>query len=728
MPFPFYKQLNQMDCGPTCLRMIAKYYGKNYNADTLRNWSGFNQSGVSLLGLSETAEKMGFLTKGAQIDYDKLRLAPLPAILHWNQNHFVILISISETKVKIADPSTGIISYKKIEFEKFWISNVNDIGDRVGNVLMLEPTPSFYQMAGDPKRTANWGIFVKHLNGNRKQLAKILLTTVIISLLQLALPFLTQSMVDSGVDAKNLQYITIVLIAQLTLTLSSTLISFIRSRLQLRVSNSLNLSILSDFWAKLGRLPLGYYGTHQAGDTLQRINDNKQIQDFLTSQTLSSLFATFNFLFYSLILIFYNIRLFFIFLIGSIIYVSWIRLFTKIRRNINYETFYLATKENNATLQFIQGMHEIRINNAEDNKRWEWENIQAKLYKLNFTNLNYSQLQVTGALFINQGKDILISFFVARLVVQGQLTFGTMLAVQYIIGQLNGPLSQFIGLFQGFQDAKISVERLNEIHRLNDEEPPGQIFKTELPQLKDIKFKNFSFAYPGLANEDVLKNINLTVTQGKVTAIVGASGSGKTTFLKILLKYFQNYSGDIEVGNSNFNTLSPSVWRRNCGAVLQDGYIFNDTIARNIAVGYTNIDIDRLNKSCEIANIMSFIEAAPNGFNTVLGTEGNGISQGQKQRILIARAVYKDPLYLFFDEATNSLDANNEKVIVENLNKFYSGRTVIIVAHRLSTVRKADKIIVLDKGKIMEEGNHSELIAKKGEYYQLIKNQLELDN
>ena len=726
MAFSFYKQLNAMDCGPTCLRMVAKHYGRHYNADTIRQKAGFNKQGVSLLGISETAEKMGFRTRGVQINYEKLRIVPLPAILHWNQNHFVVLTTIDKKAVKIADPSKGIVSYNKEDFLRYWSSASIEVSGRIGTALLLEPAPAFYETAGERETKLSWETVGQYFQKNRWQITQVFASLMFTSLLQLVLPFLTQTMVDTGINTKNLRYITIVLFAQLMLTFSSTIVGFVRNRLQLRVSSNINLSILSDFWIKLTRLPVSYFDAHHTGDTLQRINDNKQVQSFLTGTAIESLFSIFNFVIYAVILAVYSIPLFTVFCIGNVLYFGWIRLFLRLRRKLNYETFYISTKENNATLQMVQGMQEIRLNNAERLRRWEWENIQVGVFKLNFRNLNYNQLQSAGALFINQGKDILISFMVAKLVVEGQLTFGAMLAIQYIIGQLTGPVQQMVVLSQSFQDAKISMERLNEIHQMEDEESVEKSFITYLPESRDINIKNLFFTYPGAGNDVVLEDLSLKIPQGKVTAIVGSSGSGKTTLLKLLLKIYAQYDGEIKIGEGNFKYLSPSFWRGQCGAVLQDGYIFNDTIARNIVVGEEYVDHDRLLHSCRVANILPFIESLPNGFNTQLGANGTGVSQGQRQRLLIARAVYKDPQYLFFDEATNALDANNEKVIVKNLQRFFKGRTVVVVAHRLSTVRDADKIIVMHKGKIAEEGTHESLTSVKGLYYELVKNQLEL--
>ncbi|MBS1917685.1 MAG: peptidase domain-containing ABC transporter [Bacteroidetes bacterium] len=720
-----------MDCGPTCLRMIAKYYGKHYNADSIRQVAGFGKAGVSMLGISEAAEKMGFRTRGVKITFQQLvRDAQLPCILHWDQSHFVVLMPHSKwkrkNKLQVADPSKQIIGYNKAEFLDHWISSANNEGESVGTALLLEPTPDFFEASSEKEKKLNWQLVLQYLQQSRWKIMQVFIALIITSLLQLFFPYLTQSIVDTGINTQNLQYVTIILIAQLMLVFSRSVVDFIRTRLLMGISIIINLSILSDFWIKLTRLPLSYFDTHHTGDTLQRIGDNKQIQSFLTGSALSTLFSVFNFVVFAFVLIQYNLQLFFVFAIGSILYFLWIRFFLVIRRKLNYQIFHISAKENTATLQMVQGMQEIRLNSAEQLKRWEWENIQVGISKLQLKSLNYSQFQQAGALLINQGKDLLITFIVARLVIQGDLTFGAMLAVQYIIGQLSSPIEQFIGFMQTAQDAKISMERLNEIHEIKDEEDRNKPYINHLPENKSIEFSNVSFAYPGAGNEPVLDNIHLHIPQGKVTAIVGVSGSGKTTLLKLLLKFYDYYSGDIKIGETNFKHISPSFWRKQCGAVMQDGFIFNDSIACNIAVGEETLDYEKLITSCKIANILSFIDTMPNGFHSQLGANGVGISQGQKQRLLIARAIYKNPMYLFFDEATNSLDANNEKAIVENLKDFFRGRTVIIVAHRLSTVKNADKIIVLNKGKIVEEGTHLQLSANKGNYFELVQNQLEL--
>jgi ATP-binding cassette subfamily B protein len=746
MTFPFYKQLNNMDCGPTCLKMVAKFYGKHYNTDSIRQTAGFNKEGVSLLGISEAAEKLGFRTRGTQPTYDQItKGVQLPCILHWDQYHFVVMIGVNkrilhkDESITIADPAKGIIRCTKKEFLQRWAQTTTYAGDRAGVALILEPTSRFYEREGEKEHKLTWKPIFQYLQQGRWQIAQIFIALLIGSLLQLIFPFLTQSIVDKGINTRNLQYITIVLIAQLMLVFSRTVVDYIRSRLLLYVSSIVNLSILSDFWIKLTKLPISYFDRHHTGDTLQRIGDNKQIQNFLTGNALTTLFSFLNFILYAIVLIMYNYELFLVFFIGSVCYFLWILLFLKLRRKINYLTFSISSKENNATLQMVQGMQEIKLNNAEKIKRWEWENIQAGIFNLNFKSLAYSQLQQAGAVLINQGKDVMITFLVARLVIEGQLTFGAMLAIQYIIGQLSSPIEQFVGFAQSAQDVKISMERLNEIHNLTEEEDINTSYTNRLPEQKNILIKNLSFKYSGAGNEPVLKGIDFEVLQGKVTAIVGVSGSGKTTLLKLLLKFYDLYEGEIKIGTSsrqfytdndgiNFKYISPTFWRSQCGAVLQDGYIFNDTIAKNIAVGDEYPDPEKLLECCKIANILSFIDSLPNGFNTQLGAEGIGVSQGQKQRLLIARAIYKDPEFMFFDEATNALDANNERAIVENLQEFFKGRTVIVVAHRLSTVKNADKIVVLHQGVIVEEGTHEALSKRKGRYFELVKNQLELSH
>lgn len=597
----------------------------------------------------------------------------------------------------------------------------------------MESTPLFKQMdfsadAETEQRKIGWNFLLGYLKDHKAYFFQILLGLVIGSTIQVVFPYLTQSIVDTGINTQNLSFIQIVLAAQLMLLFSQTVVEFIRSRILLHISTRINTSLLSGFWSKLLKLPVQFFDSKHPGDIIQRIGDHHRIENFLTGAALNTFFSLFTLVIFSFVLLGYSLTVFSIFAAGSILYILWIQFFLKYRRRLDYRRFAIGARENNATMQLVYGMQEIKLNNAENTYRWAWEGLQAGLFKLNFKNLSLSQYQQIGAFFINQGKNIIITFIVAKLVIDGQLTIGMMLAIQYIIGQLNGPVEQLIGFTQQAQDAKISLERLNDIHALEDEEPVQKQFNHFLPEDHSIHIKNLSFTYPGAGNEPVLKNISLIIPQGKVTAIVGMSGSGKTTLVKLLLRFYESYKGDIFLGSANFKTISPKYWRSLCGAVMQDSFIFNDNIQKNITVTNDHVDHDRLLNACKTANILPFIESLPLGFYTKLGAEGNGISGGQKQRLSIARAVYKNPQFIFFDEATNALDANNEKVILENLEAFFKGRTVIIVAHRLSTVKNADNIVVIDKGEITEEGTHVQLTLKRGRYFELVKNQLELGN
>lgn len=729
MSFTSYRQHDAMDCGPTCLRIVFKYYGKQISLENIKRESQIGTTGVSLLGLSDAAEKYGFRTVSAKVTFEQLLTdVHLPCILHWGQYHFVVLTpSVSKKKLTIADPAKGLLTYSKKEFLEQWLST-NENGEAKGIALLLAPTPQFYQQEDEKSMGIGWGLLSQYILKYRAQLFQLFTGLLIGSFLQLIFPFLTQSIVDTGINTHNLQFIQIILIAQFTLFFGRTVVEFVRSRILLFVSTHINLAILSDFWIKLMRLPLSFFDAKRTGDILQRINDHHRIESFITGTALQTLFSVINLVVFSIVLLMYNTTVFVVFGIGSILYFLWIRFFLKYRRTLDFKKFAVASRENSVTMQLIQGMQEIKLNDAEHLKRWEWEGIQASLFKLNFKSLSLSQYQQAGAFFINEGKNILVTYLVAKSVLDGQLTLGAMVAIQYIIGQLNSPVEQLIGFTQQAQDAKISLERLNEIHQMEDEEPIDKQFLKSLPVDKTIALKDFSFTYSGAGNTPVLKNINLLIPEGKTTAIVGMSGSGKTTLLKVLLKFYDTYKGEIKVGEADLKRMSPKFWRRQLGSVMQEGFIFSDSIANNIAVSDENPVHEKLVHASKVANILSFIESMPLGFNTKIGAEGNGISAGQKQRILIARAVYRNPSFIFFDEATNALDSNNERVIMENLLEFFKGKTVVVVAHRLSTVRDADKIIVLENGEIVEEGDHNELTNEKGKYYELVKNQLELGN
>jgi ATP-binding cassette subfamily B protein len=730
--FPLYHQLDAMDCGPTCIRMVAKYYGRSISLEYLRNKSQYGKGGVSMLGLSEAAESIGFRSVGSKLTFEQLiNDARLPAIIHWNHKHFVVLTPGStKKKLVIADPAKGLIKVSREDFLMSWIStNENQAGK--GTVLLVEPAPGFKEMDfSDDEQAQKSRIGREHLFNYAKQhkiyLFQIFLGLLVGSLLQLIFPYLTQSIVDRGINNRDINFIQIILAAQLMLLFSQTVIEFIRSRILLHVSTRINLSLLSSFWSKLMKLPMHFFDSKHPGDIMQRINDHHRIERFLTGTALNTLFSFLNLILFSFVLLSYSSTIFAIFLIGSFLYLAWIRFFLKYRRKLDYQRFNISAKENNATMQLVHGMQEIKLNNAENSFRWAWEGLQASLFKLNFKNLSLTQYQQMGAFFVNQGTNVLITFTVAKLVVAGELTMGMMLAIQYIIGQLSGPIEQVVSFTQQAQNAKISLERLNDVHSLEDEEPFNKDFNHYLPQDHNIHIKNLSFTYPGAGNEAVLKNITLTIPKNKVTAIVGMSGSGKSTLIKLLLRFSEAYKGEIYLGNSNFKNISPKFWRSISGAVMQENFIFNENIRKNITVSEDKLDEKRLLEACKTANILSYIEALPLGFYTKLGAEGSGISGGQKQRISIARAVYRNPHFLFFDEATNSLDANNERVILENMQRFFCGKTVVVVAHRLSTVKRADKIVVLENGEIVEEGTHVDLTKQRGKYYELVKNQLEL--
>lgn len=721
-----------MDCGPTCLRMIAKFYGKNYTLQSLRSKCHITRGGVSMLGISDAAELIGFRTKGMKLTWEQLRdEVPFPCIVHWNQNHFVVIYDIKKRRkdrdmVYVADPGHGLLKYGKEEFLKCWYSTVED-EDRIGTALLLETTPRFYSDSGSEEESKfRFRYLLGYLRPYRKFIFQLFLAMLTGSLISLIFPFITQSVVDFGINNNNLNFIVMALVAQLVLTFGQTANGLIQSWLSLHVTTRISISFISDFLSKLTRLPIAFFDTKMVGDIMQRIGDNSQIQSFLTGSLLNILFSCITFVIYTCIMATYHLNILMIFLFGSVLYALWVTVFLKRRRDLNYKQFQQASQNQSSLIQLVNGMQEIKLNNCEKQKRWEWERIQARLYKISVKGLALGQTQQVGGMFIDQSKNVMISFLAAKAVVDGDMTLGMMMAMQYILGQLNGPISQFIGFIQSAQDAKISVERLGEIHDMKEEEPEDEERIREIPDGADIVLKNVVFQYEGMHSEKVLDDVSLTIKSNKVTAIVGISGSGKTTLLKLLLGFYKPVEGEINLNNIALSRYSDSCWRRSCGVVMQEGYVFSDKLDTNIALIDETPDTEKVENAVRMANVQEFVESLPLRYNTKIGAEGHGLSTGQKQRLLIARAIYKDPKYIFLDEATNALDANNEKTIMENLKSFFDGRTVVVVAHRLSTVKNADTIVVLSRGKIAEQGNHAELIALKGGYYNLVKDQLEL--
>lgn len=724
--FPFYRQMEHADCGPSCLRMIAKFYGKQYSLAWLREKSHITINGVNLDGLSKAAQAIGMRSLAVGIDLERLRSeAPLPCIIHWEQRHFIVLYKIEKNRFFVADPALGLIQLSQEDFLNGWVGENRT--DKPGNVLLLETTPDFFdQNILEEEDSLGLSYWLTYLKPYKSYLIQLLLGMIAGSVLMLIFPFLTQSIVDRGIEYSDLNFVYLMLAGQIILFVSETAIRFIRSWILLHVSSRINISLVADFLAKIMRLPVAYFEKRVVGDTLQRINDHRRIQEFMTNSTLSVLFSMLNFVVFGGLMFFFNTTIFLVFMVSTILYFGWIMIFLKKRRIIDYKQFDQMAANQSKVVELISAMQDIKLNNYEQQKRWEWEHIQAKLFKISVENLKLTQYQEIGAFFIKNLKDILITFFAAKAVIDGHMTLGTMLAIQYIIGQANAPLDDMIQFVQSAQDAKISLDRLKEVRTLQDEEPVDGTKLMRLPQDKSLYFQQVNFSYTGSSSDLVLKDINLTIESGKVTAIVGASGSGKTTLLKLLLKFFPATSGSIYLGKQNLNNYHSDWWRSQCGTVMQDGFIYSNSILKNIVPSTENIDYERVLYALDTANIQEFVDTLPMGLNTKIGEEGIGLSQGQKQRILIARAVYKNPNYLFFDEATSSLDANNEKEIMQKLDFFSQGKTVVVVAHRLSTVMNADKIIVLDNGKIVEEGTHLELAMREGYYYQLVKNQLEL--
>ncbi|MCB0706213.1 MAG: peptidase domain-containing ABC transporter [Saprospiraceae bacterium] len=721
--FPFYKQHDAMDCGATCLRMVARHYGRFYSLEYLRQLTHQRKEGVSLLEISDAADHIGLHTLAAKVSFDRLRkMVPLPSIVHWRQNHYVVLYDITDKFVAIADPSIGLLRLSKEEFLDGWISTMED-GESVGVVLMLEPTPDFFQKEGDKTNKGGFGYIYQYLSNYRGLIFQLALGVLLSAILLVIFPFLIQALVDEGISSQDFNFVLLILLAWLMLFGSQMLIEHIRGWILLHLGVRVNINLISDFLIKVLKLPIRFFDQRMTSDLLNRIYDNERVERLLTTNSLFTAFSAVSIVLLGGLLLYFDLTIFLIFLIGTGVYLAWVLRFMKARKELDYKRFDQAAENQIKLVEMINGMQEIKLHNAETQKRWEWERTEAKLFRVGMNYLAVNQRQRLGAQIITEVKNILITIFAARAVIQGQMSLGSLLAVQYIIGQLNPPVNQLVEFFRATQDAKISLERMNEVHLRENEENPERAISI-LPENGDIRMEGVTYKYGGEGTPPVLSNLSLEIPRGKTTAIVGSSGSGKTTLLKLLLNIYPPTSGSIKLGDINISNFHSRLWREKCGAVLQDGYVFSDSIARNIALGDEIIDDHRLVLAAKVAHIQSFIETLPLGYHTKIGAEGVGLSQGQRQRILIARAVYKNPDYLFFDEATNALDSQNEAIIIQNIREFFKGRTVVMVAHRLSTVRHADHIIVLGDGRVVEQGNHDQLNMRKGVYFHLLQNQL----
>ncbi|WP_109610993.1 peptidase domain-containing ABC transporter [Mucilaginibacter oryzae] len=741
--FPNDRQLDFMDCGPSCLKMIAKHYGKFYSLQYLRDKCGQTKEGISFLDLSHAGEEIGLRTLSLKCNMEDLLLkVPLPAIVHWADSHFVVVYKAEAKRFKrksrgvesgrkfngiihVSDPAKGYIKYTVQEFADKWVK----AGSDKGILMAVEPQADFYQRQGNEKieRRKTFENFFSYFKPYRKSFASLFVVMLLVTILQGLLPFISKAVIDIGIQTHDIDFINIVLLANVAIIISILLSNIVRDWILLHVTSRINISLISDYLIKLMRLPITFFENKMTGDILQRAQDHERIRSFIMTNSLNMIFSTFTFAVFGIIMFIYNPVIFYIFLTGSLVYVGWVMAFLNVRKKLDWEYFGLVSKNQSYWVETIDSIQDIKINNYEKHRRWKWEDIQARLYQINLRVLSITNTQNVGAQFIDSLKNLFITFYCAKAVINGEITFGVMISIQFIIGLLNGPVVQFIQFIIGFQFAKISFLRLNEIHQLEDEHDNVGTNNVDIPENKNLTINNVAFQYTP-KGRIVLHGIQLVIPEGKVTAIVGDSGSGKSTLLKLLLRLYKPSYGEIMIGNMNINNISLRQWRNKCGAVMQDGKIFNDTIMNNIVLDDEKVDYEKLKKALHTANIAQEIEQLPLGYLTMMGEQGRGLSGGQKQRILIARALYKDPDYLFFDEATNSLDTINEQKIVAALDNVFKDKTVIVVAHRLSTIRKADQIIVMQNGMVVEIGTHDSLMERKERYFQLVQSQIDLTN
>ena len=729
--FPLDKQLDMMDCGPASLKMISKYYGKYYSLQYLRDLCGNTREGVSLAGISHGAEVIGLRSLAAHCStQDLIDKVPLPIIIHWDNSHFVVLYDIKEklnnkANFYVADPARGYVTYDKNEFEDKWIKrNENKTS---GIALILEPQADFKQRQAGEKaeRGRNLENIMGYFLPYKKSFLYLGIVMLLITAMQAVLPFISKAVIDVGIQTQDVSFINIVLIANLALIVSITLSSAVRDWILQHMSSRINIALISDYLIKLMKLPVSFFENKMLGDILQRANDHERIRSFILNNSLNLVFSSLTFAIFGVVLLIFNKIIFWIFLFGSILYILWVMCFLKLRKKLDWDYFELNAKNQSYWVETIGAIQDIKINNYEQTKRWKWEGIQARLFKVNLRMLGINNVQNLGASFIDSVKNLLITFFCAKAVIAGEITFGVMISTQFIIGMLNGPVQQLISFMVGFQFAQISFMRLNEVQTLKDEDEDTGNNDMELTGDKSLVLNNVSFQYSAVSPL-ILKNINLIIPEGKVTAIVGDSGSGKSTLLKLLLRIYKPSYGEILIGGMNINNIGLRQWREKCGAVMQDGKIFNDTILNNIILNDEKPDNNKLRNAVAAANIGYEIEQLPLSYQTKVGENGRALSGGQKQRVLIARALYKNPDILFFDEATNALDTINEQKITAALDEVFHGKTVIVVAHRLSTIRKSDQIVVMRDGQIVEVGDHEALMQRRGRYFQLVESQSEI--